>query len=352
MSSINTNRFVYLDVIKGIAIILVILHHGLGTKILPEFIDSFHMPLFIMISGLLSAKYINFTWEKSFKYWSRKILQLLVPMLTIYPIIKYLNGGGECTINTLILSLQGGYKGGYWFILVLFVLLLVQYIMRFIASKIVYVSNNKFISDYAELILISLPIPIFFYLRTIMYEDILNILSFNQISWLYPHFVLGFIIGRYKNIDKLIKNEKLSAILVLMYLIFFNDYVFNVNTMSLKMYPWAIAIVIFIYSSIYNFVSKSKSNFSSKSINLLSNLGQNSLAIYLLHYIFLPNKSMYHLFVSSEYLDLLSKDIFSSIGLEIFCSVLLLFTALLPTYLLVLIIKNNKFLSKILIGDI
>lgn len=94
MSSINTNRFVYLDVIKGIAIILVILHHGLGTNILPEFIDSFHMPLFIMISGLLSAKYINFTWEKSFKYWSRKVLQLLLPFITIYPIVKYVNGGG------------------------------------------------------------------------------------------------------------------------------------------------------------------------------------------------------------------------------------------------------------------
>lgn len=226
--------------------------------------------------------------------------------------------------------------------------------MRFIAYNVIKVSNhNKFLEKYCDLIFLLLPIPIFLYLRGGRIDEYtLNLLSFNQISWLYPYFVFGFIIGRYKEVEGLIKNEKISALFILLYIIFFNKYIFNVNTMSIKMYPWAFCIIIFIYSNISNWVSKSNSIFSSRVINMLSSLGQNSLAIYLLHYIFLQNGSIYQIFSSNNYLESISKDIFPNICIEIFCSVLLIFTTLLPTYILVLIIKNNKFLSKILLGDV
>lgn len=43
----QSNRLIHLDVLKGLAIIFVIIHHGIDTPIIPEVIDSYHMPLFI-----------------------------------------------------------------------------------------------------------------------------------------------------------------------------------------------------------------------------------------------------------------------------------------------------------------
>lgn len=56
----QSNRLIHLDVLKGLAIIFVIIHHGIDTPIIPEVIDSYHMPLFIFISGILSARELSF----------------------------------------------------------------------------------------------------------------------------------------------------------------------------------------------------------------------------------------------------------------------------------------------------
>lgn len=86
----ETNRLMHLDVIKGIAIIFVIIHHGINTPIIPEIIDSYHMPLFIFVSGILSARELTFSWENISRYWKKKGLQLLLPLATILPLSVYI----------------------------------------------------------------------------------------------------------------------------------------------------------------------------------------------------------------------------------------------------------------------
>ena len=49
-------RLDYIDTAKGIGIILVVIyHHLLGADYINNWISSFHMPLFFMITGYLYA---------------------------------------------------------------------------------------------------------------------------------------------------------------------------------------------------------------------------------------------------------------------------------------------------------
>ena len=45
------NRIEYIDIMKGIAIILVVIGHYIGVPFIKTFIWSFHMPLFVFLSG-------------------------------------------------------------------------------------------------------------------------------------------------------------------------------------------------------------------------------------------------------------------------------------------------------------
>ena len=63
------NRIEFLDISKGIGIILVVLGHSLNTIDLPgRWIYSFHMPFFFYISGvLLSGSTTTHFISKKFK---------------------------------------------------------------------------------------------------------------------------------------------------------------------------------------------------------------------------------------------------------------------------------------------
>jgi fucose 4-O-acetylase-like acetyltransferase len=49
----NVSRVPYIDIAKGIAIILVVVGHSTTSKVFVNFIYLFHMPLFIFLSGYL-----------------------------------------------------------------------------------------------------------------------------------------------------------------------------------------------------------------------------------------------------------------------------------------------------------
>ena len=74
---LQNNRLVHLDVIKGLAILFVIIHHGLNTPIIPEVIDSYHMPLFVFVSG-----YIVCTETHIFVGKGNAILEKEIPTVT------------------------------------------------------------------------------------------------------------------------------------------------------------------------------------------------------------------------------------------------------------------------------
>lgn len=52
-------RFDWVDIAKGIAILLMILGHSSLPNMIQNWIYSFHMPFFFFISGVLNDNYVN-----------------------------------------------------------------------------------------------------------------------------------------------------------------------------------------------------------------------------------------------------------------------------------------------------
>lgn len=116
-------RLKSIDFIKGFTIVLVIVAHAIGMIIgldsnedrLYNYIYSFHMPLFMFVSGFVSYK-IESNWLDI----KKRAYQLLVPFIA-YPIITGLVLNGEYHTTNLIENFEVP-DSGLWFLYVLFII--------------------------------------------------------------------------------------------------------------------------------------------------------------------------------------------------------------------------------------
>lgn len=118
----NKDRICWADIAKGLGIILVVLGHtAIPCKIseyfgvpyfLQNWIYAFHMPLFFLISGILT------NWKCSyFSFFMRKSKSLLI-VYVIYSILNVLLGFGKHDIVSVLMYGWGGQA--LWFLPVLF----------------------------------------------------------------------------------------------------------------------------------------------------------------------------------------------------------------------------------------
>ena len=80
----KNNRLEYIDIAKGIGILLVVFgHSSLVLHIENIWIHSFHMPLFIAISGMVYGFCIENLgkYNNSFKFIKNKVVRLLIPFI-------------------------------------------------------------------------------------------------------------------------------------------------------------------------------------------------------------------------------------------------------------------------------
>ena len=118
MSSVFTSggggkRILWLDIAKGIGIILMVLGHTGLPSMINNWIFSFHMPLFFIISGILfnPSRYVS-----SIKFIQKRVLTLLLPYLIFSSIVLFFSNE---KVTDWILS---GWNTGIalWFLPVLF----------------------------------------------------------------------------------------------------------------------------------------------------------------------------------------------------------------------------------------
>lgn len=119
-------RIEYIDIAKGIGILLVYIGHceiGEGNiSGLISWIYSFHMPLFFVISGLLfSTKHVPAT-----TFYRNKFASLIVPYI-IFSIINYVLLKLSPVGATLGFITQGWGRNPLWFIPILFLVNVSQY---------------------------------------------------------------------------------------------------------------------------------------------------------------------------------------------------------------------------------
>ena len=122
----DNSRDLRIDCAKTVAIILVVVGHSVqyvfardsfDDNLLFRYIYSFHMPLFMFISGYLSFnKNINYIWLKN------RFISLVIPFLSWIILGYYISGSYKQItlfqkIKDILLTPD---NGGMWFLWVLF----------------------------------------------------------------------------------------------------------------------------------------------------------------------------------------------------------------------------------------
>ena len=115
MNLIQRNRNNWLDIAKGIAIILMVMGHTTIPRVAFDFIYSFHMPLFFIASGFTS----NYAKRSPLEYSGHKARTILLPFMTYSIIVSILLYAiGKMDFSHLIANGWEGYA--LWFIPVLY----------------------------------------------------------------------------------------------------------------------------------------------------------------------------------------------------------------------------------------
>jgi fucose 4-O-acetylase-like acetyltransferase len=321
----DDRRDTLLDALKGTAILLVLLGHAIQSNVVAfddnvifRVIYSFHMPLFMFISGFIAygtKKFDN-------KFLIKKFKSLVVPFVLWY-IISYFVQGYHLNVNfkqyVIRCILSPDY--GLWFLWVLF--------LNFCALSLFF-RLHKYFKDGA------------FVIGILLINDIpINSFGFYLMKWYFTFFILGYIIAEHKVLLKsyILKFQIASVILFPLLVIFwqrvqnplFTPYLLkipfnhkmNIINFILLCYKYTvplfgIAFVIFIVNKIRKF----------KIYKLLCWLGLYTIDIYIFQFYFLKQFHAYPI------------------------NILLTFSrALLASLLLSFIFRSFKFTRILLLGQ-
>ena len=144
---IQKGRIRWIDATRGIAILLVMLGHCIGSLDDPgnKVILSFHMPLFFFISGLCAGKAKVFS-----DYLIKKVKVLLVPTITLGVFDTLVDlVAGEINRETL----AGNFAG--WLLLVLFYVSIIFYIIQKLGfEKKMYIRLLAYVIDLLSVVIV------------------------------------------------------------------------------------------------------------------------------------------------------------------------------------------------------
>ena len=271
-------RIAYLDVIKCLAILIVIDLHILNLNgfknnesMSSQMLYAPVMPLFFYVSGFLAYKQsmnIKELWDNI----RRKFVFLVIPAVVFCIGMDLMNHK-----NIFRFITEGMH--GYWFTVVLFEMFLIYYLITFTIKNEKWRIGVLLILSLGGIGMLALDKgfgPAIFDLR--------------RVTKFFQFFVLGTLAMKYRTkYEALMNNEFVkSSLLVSYFMVLFlltydmNPVLYHFLRDVLLRYFATFAIVSFFVCNAASFQRDTKVN------SLLNYIGQNSLAIYLLHYFFLP----------------------------------------------------------------
>lgn len=187
-------RNVLLDVLKGFTIVLVVLGHSIQYVQINNFdeiflfrlIYSFHMPLFMFVSGYVSFK----TFDGSFKKLIKRFKSLIIPFwawflfsFSFSALMFFFKGEGMPSLMYSLKSVLKSPDYGLWFLWVLFL----NYIVLFLSLK---TSSRR---EEIPMFIILIGINLF------LHYTRLDVLGIGLLSWHLRFYLLGYIVNKYKN---------------------------------------------------------------------------------------------------------------------------------------------------------
>lgn len=316
-------RINYIDRLKGIAILAVVVghisffsfHHF--EAVVGNFVSSFHMAIFIFLSGLMISPSHKRSLRKDSRFlWPMLVVGLLFTVFSKKPIIGFF---------------FDAMKGGYWYLFVLSIFYLFvsffpkKYEEGKIRSKIVYID---FLGAFSIFIL-------FVGLRIIFPSEVNSLFSIGLCSMYWPLFIGGYLARKYNLIDFLMEKDWIFSISFILYIITCTIYV--MGNLHAHMIASLFSVPVFVY------LFKEREHSNTLIEKQLAVIGKNSLEIYLFHYFFLRSL---HLSTFGEWIEKSDNDLIEFIVGLVF-AVICAYVCILAGY----VIKRSKLLSMIIYGN-
>lgn len=203
-----TGRLLYIDKLKALAMLLVVLGHTIYFCMYHEvhFNDSifnvictFHVPLFFFLSGVVITN------PPSFQKFLTKAKRFLFPFF----IVGFINA---LLIDKIYLFFFNGDHNGYWYLLTLtlFYMMTIPFRINKNESR-----RTAFIIDVS----IALAIWVLFYFSMRLSNTIFDALNPWGAFSFWPFFIIGHISRKYRIVDIIVKTPTISIVTTAIYLI-------------------------------------------------------------------------------------------------------------------------------------
>lgn len=265
MSEKVNNRMTFIDIAKGVAMLLVVMHHCGGSLDREmEVITKLDVPLFFLCSGYLAYKPV-YAYKQEF---IKKTKGILLPFVLVMCFISLLRSE-----NIVGLFCNDITKSGYWFLEALYIVFLIWWGQVFISSGNRLLQFISCIIIEAGLLGASKFLP----------ESIDNIFCFSSLARYYPCFVAGAMLREY-NIGS-IRNKWIGIGLIVVAGLGFCYPATSGDIDFMKSVAAYVASAILLFYFIKAIENELPRIFASQ----LSIIGRYSLNIYIIHFFLVPH---------------------------------------------------------------
>ena len=267
-------RLPYVDILKGIAIVLVVVghvfgffvpyHDGMGS-VVHRVIYSFHMPLFMALAGYVARLvFCGSLWAELLKK-GRTLMLPWVCMSTAYVLLQY---GTED--SSVLLSMEA--RKGYWFLVTLFAIHCVVIIINVVMNWMTEVTELKVVVAYVAVM------GAMFYVVPKYVHDA----SLCNLHRMMLYFLFGWALRNVYVFTVSMKNDLVVFIALFVYLLLIVAPV-QIGVAGYVKGMTAIFFIVAMGMRLYENEIDAKGTVAGR---MMTYLGRKSLAIYVLHYFF------------------------------------------------------------------
>ena len=312
------------DNMKALAIILVVMGHinefslGGANPICFHFYDSFHMSIFFFVSGLFLLKKFDFAesvlqiGRKLCWQYSRRFLQLMLPFVIVGMIYCFVSSESP-------LAIFDGKELRFWFLPSLAIDILIVYCGYFFL-RLFKLKNTVARIVWAVMVWVGC------YTLTILFSELKESHYYMMAIRNLPYLALGVLYHCKPRVREFLADERVLATCFVAFVLFL---LFGKNWLQIK---WGGIMAIPILIQFFTLYDKRISIWFTK-------IGRSTLAIYVFHYFLLPNVPL---------TNYLGENLSGNLIIYWMLSILMTIPIVLTCMLLERIIKNNRYLNKMI----
>lgn len=321
-----SHRLIYIDNLKGFLILLVVFGHCLqdtGTtdeNLLYRYIYSFHMPLFMAVSGFVSY-HPQLQWSTV----RRRAWQLLLPFMA-WAIVKSLLLGDISYVKTIILYPDRG----LWFLHALFFIVITLTICDKLSLK-------------TKMSLITIIIVVSLLLSLLVLGLNFKLFGLQFVAFHFPFFCAGFFIRKYNLIEKMNVIYGIVFMALFLVLAYWDCSSFSPTFLSIESKGIVSHLVFRSYQYLVAFISIPawlyllKNTKCGRRKSLLTKFGTQTLALYAISL----SLQVIHLKIVYPIIN----------GMPYYVEVIFLFVSLMIiSYCLDMLLSKNKYMSFVFLG--